>query len=368
MASISEAPILASARSPLAWRPHWVDVAWWCFVAVNAWGMLMLRDWATVPFHFIWIGVSLMYGWRVWSMKVTVISLAVIVVLTVATLVDDVVRGYQQPDELTEIPLMSAVFLVMVLYVRRRVAAQQETERIAAHNLTLVEQSRVMVQNTSHALRTPLTIALGHAELLQRTATNPETVDDAGVVVAELNRLKAITDRFLRLAKSEQPDFLYPVETAMGDLVAETVSRWSATHGWVRPGVVEDDVLAVDPERVAEAIDEMIGNALVHCPPRTTVEVTAQRTAEHYVVSVADCGPGIPASMVDSLFERFSRGKSPSSTGAGLGLAIVKAISEGHGGRVDVRSRDGGGTVFEMSLPRAASVRDRLGSEGSPGA
>jgi signal transduction histidine kinase len=368
MASISEASTLAPARSTLAWRPHWVDVAWWCFVAVNAWGMLMLRDWATVPFHFIWIGVSLMYGWRVWSMKVTVISLAVIVVLTGATLVVDVARGYQEPDELTEIPLMSAVFLVMVLYVQRRVAAQQETERIAAHNLTLVEQSRILVQNTSHALRTPLTIALGHAELLQRSVSTPETVDDALVVVAELNRLKAITDRFLRLAKSEQPDFLYPVETAMGDLVADTVARWTATHSVVHPGVIEDDLLAVDPERVAEAIDEMIGNALVHCPPSTTVEVTAQRAADRYVISVADRGPGIPAAMVDSLFERFSRGQSPSSRGAGLGLAILKAISEGHGGRVDVRSREGGGTIFEMSVPRGMPTGDAVDSEGSVGA
>jgi signal transduction histidine kinase len=253
----------------------------------------------------------------------------------------------------------------MVLYVRRRVAAQQETERIAAHNLTLVEQSRVLVQNTSHALRTPLTIALGHAELLQRTASHPETVDDARVVVAELNRLKAITDRFLRLAKSEQPDFLFPVETAVGALVVDTVTRWTATHTSVRLGAVADDVLAVDPERVAEAIDEMIGNAVVHCPPGTPVEVTAGRSADHYVICVADDGPGIPAAMIDSLFERFSRGQSPSSRGAGLGLAIVKAISEGHDGRVEVRSPDGGGAVFEMSLSRAVPTRDSVDSEES---
>ncbi|HEX3931058.1 MAG TPA: HAMP domain-containing sensor histidine kinase [Nocardioides sp.] len=368
MASISEASTLAPASTTLALRPHWVDVAWWCFVAANAWGMLMLRDWATVPFHFIWIGVSLMYGWRVWTMKVTVISLAVIVVLTGAALVVDVAHGFQEPDELTEIPLMSAVFLVMVLHVRHRVTAQQETERIAAHNLTLVEQSRIMVQNTSHALRTPLTIALGHAELLQRTATDAETVEDARVVVAELNRLKSISDRFLRLARSEQPDFLYPVQTAMGGLVATTVARWTAVHASVQTGVLQDDVLPVDPTHVAEAIDEMIGNAIAHCPPSTPVEVTARRAADHYVISVADRGPGVPDSLADSLFERFNRGQGASSSGAGLGLAIVKAITEGHGGWVDVRHRVGGGTVFAMSLPHAVPARDLIGSDGSPGA
>ncbi|MGA8248567.1 MAG: HAMP domain-containing sensor histidine kinase [Nocardioides sp.] len=362
MASISEASIGAARRTVPLWREHWVDILWWCFVAVNAWGMFMLRTWATVPFHFIWIGVSLMYGWRVWSMKVTIISLSVIVVLTGATLLDDVVRGYQEPDELTEIPLMSAVFLVMVLYVQRRVAAQQETERIAEQNLALVEQSRTLVQNASHALRTPLTIALGHAELLQRTVTDPEPVGDARVVVDELSRLKNITDRFLRLAKSEQPDFLYPVEVAIGDLVTSTATRWMATHPSVTVGVVEDEVMSVDPARVAEALDEMIGNAVVHCPPGTSVEVSSGRRADHYVIAVSDRGPGIPSSMTASVFERFSHGSGTRPRGAGLGLAIVKAITDGHAGTVRVRGREGGGTVFEMALPVALPGRDLDGT------
>jgi signal transduction histidine kinase len=368
MASISEASMGVARRTAPVWHQHRVDILWWCFVAINAWAMFMLGAWATVPFHFIWIGVSLMYGWRVWSMKVTIISLSVIVVVTGAPLLLDVIRGYQEPDELTEIPLMSAVFLVMVLYVQRRVAAQQETERIAEHNLALVEQSRTLVQNASHALRTPLTIALGHAELLQRTATGPETVGDVRVVVDELNRLKKITDRFLRLAKSEQPDFLYPVEAAIGELVTSTASRWMATHPSVSVGVVENAVMSVDPDRVAEALDEMIGNAVVHCPPGTQVGVSAGRRADQYVISVSDGGPGIPASMTASVFERFSHGTGASPRGAGLGLAIVKAISDGHGGTVGVRSRLGVGTVFEMALPDGLPVRDLLDDTPSAGA
>ena len=249
------------------------------FVAINTWAILVLRTWATVPFHFIWIGVTLMYGWRVWSMKVTVVSLSVIVVVTGVTLLDDVVHGYQEPDELAEIPLMATVFLVMVLYVQRRVTAQRETEQIAAHNLALVEQSRTLVQNASHVLRTPLTIALGHAELLQQAATTSDLTEDAEVVVNELTRLKQITDRFLRLAKSEQPDFLYPVETAVGELVTTTVTRWMATHPLVGLGVVESEVMSLDPSRVAEALDELIGNAIVHCPgaPDRGLRIAARR-------------------------------------------------------------------------------------------
>jgi signal transduction histidine kinase len=336
---------------------------WWAFVVVNAWAILMLRVWATVPFHFIWIGVSLMYGWRVWSMKATVISLVVIVLLTGAPLLDDVIHGYQEPDELTEIPLMAAVFLVMVLYVQRRVAAQQETERVAAHNLALVEQSRTLVQNASHALRTPLTIALGHAELLQRSASGSEPANDADVVVSELTRLKDITDRFLRLAKSEQPDFLYPTEAALGRLVRTTATRWMTTQPDIALGDVEDVVTWADADRVTEALDELIGNAVVHCAADTAVEISGRLDGEHYVIAVADRGPGIPASMARSIFERFSHGNRARPRGAGLGLAIVKAIAEGHGGAVNVRNRAGGGSVFEMVLP----VVDRIpGLDGAP--
>jgi signal transduction histidine kinase len=358
MASISEAHLGVSRRGAVLWHAHWIDILWWCFVAVNGWAILMLRDWATVPFHFIWIGVSLMYGWRVWGLKVTIVSLGVIVMVTGATLLVDVFRGYQAPDELTEIPLMATVFLVMVLYVQRSVSAQRETERIASHNLALVEQSRTLVQNASHVLRTPLTVALGHAELLQRAAEGSDTADDAQFVVDELNRLKKVTDRFLGLAKSEQPDFLYPVETAIGDLVTSTASRWMATHPSVGFGVVENEVMSVDPDRVAEAVDEMIGNAVVHCPPGTPIEVSAERRADQHIIGVADRGPGIPAPMATSVFERFSHGNGTSPRGAGLGLALVKAISEGHGGTVRVRSREGGGTVFEMELPYTLAVPD----------
>jgi len=185
-------------------------------------------------------------------------------------------------------------------------------------------------------------------------ATIPLTRRGAAKLREELNRLKNVTDRFLRLAKSEQPDFLYPVETAIGDLVSGTVTRWMATHPSVTLGVVEDAVMSVDPDRVAEALDELIGNAVVHCPAGTSVEVSAGLRGSSYVMSVSDRGSGTPVAMASSVFERFSHGNHTSARGAGLGLAIVKAISDGHGGSVVVQGRVGGGTRFEMSLPHSS--------------
>jgi signal transduction histidine kinase len=333
------------------WEHHQVEIWWWVFVGVNAWGILMLREWATVPFHFIWIGLSLIYGWRVWSVRATVAALGVIVVVTGATLLTDVITGDQAVDELTEIPLMSAVFIAMVLYVRRSAAAQQQTERVSEHNLALLEESRRLVQDASHVLRTPLTIALGHAELLQRTTSDPDAAEDAQVVVDELHRLKKTTDRLLELAKSEQPDFLYPVETSLGHLVTTTTTRWTGTHSEVLLGPVEDTVAWVDPDRVAEALDEVIGNAIVHTPPGTPITVSAHREDGHHVVAVSDRGPGVPPSALPGIFERFAHSPESNHRGVGLGLAIVQAICERHGGTARVRPRPGGGSVFELRLP-----------------
>jgi len=345
-------PTAPSAGRTRLWHADRVEAWWWAFVAVNSYGILLFRDWATVPFHFIWIGLSLLYGWRAWSTRATAISLALIAGVTGGTLLADVLSGHQTADELTEVPLMSAVFIAMVFHVRRRVAAQRETERVSEHNLALLERERRLVQDASHVLRTPLTIALGHAELLQRT-TEGLAAEDAQVVVDELHRLKRTTDRLLSLARSEQPGFLSRVPLSVQQLVPATANRWRATHPAVGIGSVDDARVTADPDHVTEALDEMIGNAVAHTPDGTPIEVSAARRGAFVVVAVGDRGPGIPPDLAPDLFDRFARGPSPCGRGAGLGLAIVKAISEAHGGRVEVRERAGGGAVFEMWLPLA---------------
>jgi len=338
-------------RLARGWRHHRIEVGWWIFVGVNAWGILMLREWATVPFHFIWIGLALIYGWRVWTLPSTSAALGVIILVTGLTLGADVVNGDQPADELTEIPLMSAVFVAMVFYARRNVAAQKETERVSEHNLTLLEHGRRFVQDASHILRTPLTIALGYAEVLQRTTVDPGAAEDAQVVIDELTRLKKTTDRLLGLAKSEQPDFLYPVETSVAELVTSVASRWMGTHPAIGLGRVEETVTSVDPDRVVEALDEMISNAVLHTPDGTPIEISARRDGAYQVLSVSDSGPGVPDFLVQAIFDRFAHLRQTGSHGVGLGLAIVKAIAEAHGGDVRVKNRREGGSTFEVWLP-----------------
>jgi signal transduction histidine kinase len=336
-----------------AWRRRRVEVCWWIFVALNVTAILIFRQWATVPFHFVWISLSLLYGWRIWGLRATTISMAMIIAVTGSSLGADVITGDQAPDELTEIPLMSAVFAIMVLFVRRSVAARAEISRVYEHNVKLLEHARHLIRHASHIVRTPLTVALGHAEILQRTTSDETAARDAQVVIDELIRLKHATDRMLELATSHQSGFVRPVETPLLEILADATDQWSASGAPVRLGQVDDTTVRVDAERLEEALDELIQNAVAAAPPGEPIEVSARRDRGWEVIAVADRGPGIRQDDSKPIFDRFTRadGNRKRGRGARLGLAIVKAIAEAHGGSVSIGGRPGGGAVVELRLP-----------------
>jgi len=348
------------------WRRYRVEIGWWIFVLVNVAGILILREWATVPFHFIWISLSLLYGWRVWTMRATSVALAAIIIVTGVSLGADVTFGDQAPDELAEIPLMSAVFAAMVLFVRRSVAAKEEISRVYEHNVVLLQYARHLIRHASHIVRTPLTIALGHAEILQRTTDDEVAARDAQVVIDELKRLKEATDRLLELATSHQPDFVRPVITPLREVVADACDRWSAKGALVRLGKVDDAVIRLDPDRLLEALDELIGNAVTETLPGTPIEVCARHEDGCEVIEVADRGPGIREDDKKPIFDRFARADGNRKRGARLGLAIVNAIAEAHRGSVRVRDRPGGGAVVEFRLPRQGPGHEPAAAEMAP--
>jgi signal transduction histidine kinase len=348
-------------------RRHWVEVAWGLFVVVNTIGILEFRDWATVPFHFIWIGLSLMYGWRVWSPRGTAVALLSVIVLTGGALLDDVHQGNQAPDELTEIPLMSLVFLAMVWYVRRAVAARELSRRVSEHNLALLKRQRLLVQDASHVLRTPLTIALGHAELARRAVTDPGVGDDVDVVIEELHHLKHISDRLLTLAATEQPDFLRSVTAPVDGLVRQVFSRWSASNPEIALGPLSTTAVSYDAEQLRDAVDELINNALRHTPAGTPIAIRAVDVDGGVAIRVADRGSGIPQHVQDRVFDRFARlGGRRSDGGFGLGLALVRAIAEAHGGNVSVQSKPGQGATLSLWLPAPTTLAPEPRTDAEP--
>jgi signal transduction histidine kinase len=276
--------------------------------------------------------------------------------VTTGTLIAvDFADGTQPLDELTEVPLMAAMFLAMVWHARRRLAALDETERISMENLRLLERERRFVQDASHELRTPITVALGHAELLARQTQEVRETEDAAVVIDELNRLRRLADRLLLLA-AEDPRVLHLLPTDVEAIALEALHRWKATPRRWLLGTVEEAIVTVDAERLTVAFDALIENAVQHTQESDTIEVGVRRVGASAIVSFRDTGEGIPATDLDRIFERFARSepaRSRHAGGSGLGLSIVQAIVEEHGGTVDVESTVGEGTTFRVALPLA---------------
>ena len=332
----------------------WLEVAWVVFAVANLGAMWLLPTWETVPFHFIWVSLTLVYGYRVWDLERTGWVLTVVVVTTGFVLMHEVAQSLQPADELTEVPLMAAVFLAMVWQARRRMVAMERERQASEASRRLLERQRQFVQDASHELRTPITIAMGHADLLARGSRDPELAEDASIVVDELLRLRRLADRLLLLASSADPDFLTRSPIAVERLLAEAVSRWAPTG---RRFVVEDGSPAVvvgDPDRLGTALDALIENAVKQTESGDEIRLTAERAGDLLAIAVADRGPGIAPEQLEPIFDRFTRldtGRSRDRGGVGLGLAIVKAVAEAHGGSTRARSALGQGSVFEILLP-----------------
>ena len=369
----AERAVTRSGRAVPAWpvRLHWIDVAWAVFTVLNLVAMLLFAEWETVPFHFIWVSLTLLYGFRVWGTRATTGTLAAIIVATGTVLLIDVHNGYQPIDEISEVPLMSAMFVAMVWHARRRLTADEERERMYAANLRLLESERRFVQDASHELRTPITVALGHAELLERAAKDSEHRADARVVVEELTRLRRVADRLLLLAASEHPDFVHKTRIDVESVVLDALHRWSPVARTWSLGTLEEATVDADPDRLAVAVDALVENAVKHTTESGAITLGLERTDGMAAITVADTGSGIPPRDLDRIFDRFARsdaGRNRSGGGVGLGLAIVRTVAEAHGGRVAVRSSPGKGSVFELLIPLANGAGPGPGAPARSGA
>src|SRR5215813_10225590 len=211
-------------------RVAWVDVAWASFSVVNLAAIVIFRDWETVPFHFIWISLTLLYGFRVWSTRPTAWVLAVVMVTTFAAIGWDVLHGAQSADELNEVPLMAAMFWLMVWHAQRRLAADTERDLVSEENARLLATQRRFLQDASHQLRTPITIALGHAELLASDLAGRTEARDIEVVVGELARLRRLGERVPMIAASEDRDFVRGERVALDRFTIEAFGKWMPTE------------------------------------------------------------------------------------------------------------------------------------------
>ena len=333
-------------------RRYRPEIMWALFAVANVEVMFMLDQWQTVPFHFIWVSLTILYGFRLWKPWPTAIVLGVVMATTFVALLHAAVGHHHGIDELSEVPLMAAMFLAMVWHARRRQVAVDALARAS-------EREREFARDASHELRTPITIARGHAELVRDAVIGFDEERDVEVVLDELDRLAAITARLLEIAAAEEARALARRPVDVRRFVLQTLKRWSATapRDW-GCGTRISGTLNADAARLTTAIDALVENAVAATEEGDPITINCRADGATLHIEVLDGGRGIAPADLDRVFERFARVVPPdadAADGTGLGLAIVKAIAEAHGGAVSVTSEPGAGTAFVLSLPGFAA-------------
>ncbi len=219
---------------------------------------------------------------------------------------------------------------------------------------------RAFVADASHELRTPLTVIRGQLEVLAAQAhpREQEVRRVERLVQAEVARITRLVDDLLLLAKSEQPQFLRPEPVELAPFVRdlwEGIALLGAQRRF-ELGEVPPGTLRADPDRLAQALRNLVGNAVAHTAPESgLVRLQLEPAgAGRLRFVVEDDGPGIGVDQRERVFDRFHRtdtARDRASGGTGLGLAIVRAIAEAHGGTVRARAAATGGARLELELP-----------------
>jgi len=214
------------------------------------------------------------------------------------------------------------------------------------------------VAHLAHALRSPLTIIVGYAELLRQRADPAVHADAPTRILEAAERLAASIDALLVAFADDHGSLdLDPVRISLNDAVESAVATVGARVGddctiEVHAPSEPIDVEA-DEEHVRRILEHLVGNAAMRTGKGTTVTVTVGATAEAASVSVTDLGPVIPADEVGRTFERFGSTVDPGARLTGLELYVARRLVELHGGSVHVDSA-AGGTTLTATLPRAA--------------
>ncbi len=337
-------------------RGLWADLAWVAFSLLMCWVMVYVPSQQTLPYHLIFVSFTVLYGYRLWAGWVTNLSLIAVTAVTGFVFFLMLRAGQVTLDEVTEVPMMPLLVGAMAWHARRAAEASRKVARLAAREAGRTERQREFLRDTSHSIRTPVTVARGHVELLLLSAGSTQQAEDVKEILHQLDRLAGFADRLLAIEQLDTVVGPEPRPVDVAGLAGVHARQWqhAAARRWVLDCVPAGMTMG-DPARLEEALDALIENALKVTHAGDTVRVSTRPDPDGIVVEVADSGPGVPIEEREKVFDRFyCRPRRPGQEpGTGLGLALVAAVARSHEGSVSVGTAPEGGAVFRLVLPLA---------------
>jgi two-component system, OmpR family, sensor kinase len=289
----------------------------------------------------------------------------------------DLTRRVPHGHPKTEIGRLSRSLNGMLGQIESAFSARARSESGALRSEARMRQ---FAADAGHELRTPLASIRGITELYRQGAADSRQVPDLmRRIEDEATRMGLLVEDLLLLARLDQQrplacDRVHLVALAADSIIAARARSADRAielrvTGFDDLGEAADEVGAEaalepvvlgDENRLRQALDNLLANAVRHTPAGTSVSVRVRPAEEpgHCLLEVVDTGPGLSAEDAAHVFERFyradpSRSRTTAQQGSGLGLAIVAAIAGAHGGTVSVRSEPGRGACFTLSLPAA---------------
>jgi signal transduction histidine kinase len=320
----------ASPRRDWALRGVWAVGAAVCAIA-----MWFLPGTVTIPFHLIWIGLSLVYGFTLWRPMELAAMAGVTAAVTGAIMVHHAASGQIAWLETAEVPLSVALIAVTAALVRRRHLALIEVAAAAEENRRYAERRQHLMRQIAHELRTPITVARGFTELLAERHPDADTTDDTQTVLDELDKAARITHRLVTLIGLDAPYAHEPV-----DLPAEltrVVRRWTpaADRQWTVS--CSGTTVLANRDRLEAVLDCLLDNSVKFTGPGDRISVTGHVAATGWTITVADTGPSPDA--------------PPTRQGTSLGLAMARTVAESWGGAIRLDPQPHGGTIVTLHVP-----------------
>ena len=248
---------------------------------------------------------------------------------------------------------------------RMEIADRRDEVRVLAeafdHMLDRLEDAfdrqTAFVADASHELRTPLTVIRGQLEVLALAERpDPDEVRRVEKLVGvEVERMSRLVEDMMLLAQADEGAFLRPSIIELRPFLLDLLRGLAdVAPRRLVVGTIPESLIEADEDRLAQALRNLLRNALAHTAEDGAVELSVETADGRALFIVDDDGPGIPPDQRGAVFDRFRRldgGRARDAGGAGLGLAIVQAIAHAHGGRAWADAAPSGGARFVLEIP-----------------
>lgn len=263
-------------------------------------------------------------------------------------------------------------FFDVIASYQKGAAAETVLTLVERTSLYIVDEENLdFISFAAHELRGPITVIRGYLDVLEDELADGLKDDQHELfhrLVVSSNRLSGYINNILNTSRYDRRHLkVYLVEDTVAnvyDVISDDMKLRASSQNRLLAVNIPPDLptIAVDRTSMGEVFGNLIDNAIKYSNEGGAINVTAKVNSNFVDVSVQDNGIGMPDNVVSNLFQKFYRShrSRETVTGTGIGLYISKAIVESHGGSISVRSEEGKGSIFTVSLPIYATVADKL--------